>query len=89
MHTGSVPAAAAATPGTPELSPREAQVLTHWLRADSKTAVCEELFLGLGTVNTYLYRIREKYAVAGRPAATKAALLARALQDGLLGIDDL
>lgn len=41
------------------------------------------------TVNTYLERIRVKYAKLGRAAPTKAALVARAPQDGLIGIDEL
>lgn len=75
--------------GRPTLSGREVEVLLAWLRADSKPEVCGLLFISLGTVNTHLSRIREKYAAVGRPAPTKAALVARALQDGLVGIDDL
>jgi hypothetical protein len=40
-------------------------------------------------VNTYLTRVRAKYASAGRAAPTKASLVARALQDGLVTIDEL
>jgi hypothetical protein len=36
-----------------------------------------------------LSRIRAKYSAVGRTAPTKAALLARALQDGFIDIDDL
>ncbi|WP_433665096.1 helix-turn-helix transcriptional regulator [Nocardia sp. CA-128927] len=73
----------------PTLSGREVEVLLAWLRADSKPEVCVLLFISLGTVNTHLSRIREKYAAVGRPAPTKAILVVRALQDGLVGIDDL
>jgi hypothetical protein len=38
---------------------------------------------------THIARIRSKYADVGRPARTKAQLLARALQDGLVQLDDL
>jgi hypothetical protein len=40
-------------------------------------------------VNTHFGRVRTKYAAIGRPAPTKAALIARALQDGLINIDEL
>ena len=38
-------------------------------------------------MNTHLTRVRAKYAQAGRPATTKAALVIRALQDGYLDLD--
>ncbi|MFT7022852.1 MAG: DNA-binding CsgD family transcriptional regulator [Rhodococcus sp. (in: high G+C Gram-positive bacteria)] len=71
------------------LTKREIQVLTGWIRCDSKLAVANSLFISLGTVNTHLTRIRAKYAAVGRPASTKASLVARALQDGLIDIADL
>lgn len=73
----------------PHLTVREVEVLLSWFRCDSKTAVAGHLFLSLGTVNTHLTRIRQKYASVGRAAPTKASLVARALQDGLIEIDDL
>lgn len=73
----------------PKLSPREVEVMLHWFANDSKTATCKELFITMGTVNTHLNRIRDKYQAIGRPAQTKAALLARALQDGLIKLEDL
>ncbi|GAB18272.1 putative LuxR family transcriptional regulator [Gordonia effusa NBRC 100432] len=73
----------------PVLTPREAEVLRTWLLVDSKPAVGQELFISLGTVNTHLTRIRTKYAEIGRPAPTKAALVARAVQDGLISLDEL
>lgn len=72
-----------------QLSARELQILVTWLKTDSKTAVGQELFLAPSTVGTYLQRIREKYAHAGRPARTKAALAARAIQDGYIRLDEL
>ena len=74
---------------SPKLSAREVQVLLSWISRDSKSAACADLFITLGTVNTHLSRIREKYQAVGRPAPTKAALVARALQDGLLSLDEL
>jgi DNA-binding CsgD family transcriptional regulator len=73
----------------PKLSQREIEVLRAWLNLDSKSAVAESLFISLGTVNTHLARIRVKYNEVGRGAPTKAALVARAIQDGIVHIDDL
>lgn len=73
----------------PGLSAREVEVLIAWITADTKSAVSEALFIAPGTVNTHLSRIRLKYHQAGRAAPTKAALLARAVQDGLIGLDEL
>lgn len=73
----------------PKLTQREIQVLTGWIKCDSKPEVAKSLFLSLGTVNTHLTRIRAKYAAVGRPASTKASLVARALQDGLIDIAEL
>ncbi|WP_040865664.1 helix-turn-helix transcriptional regulator [Nocardia exalbida] len=73
----------------PALSSREIEVLLAWIASDSKLEVSRRLYISLGTVNTHLARIRDKYASVGRPAPTKAALVARALQDGLIDIEDL
>ncbi len=73
----------------PELAPREREVLLAWFRTDSKDEVARELHIAPTTVRTHLQRIRAKYAAAGRPAPTKAALVARAIQDGLIDVDDL
>ncbi|OZE90529.1 LuxR family transcriptional regulator [Rhodococcoides fascians] len=76
-------------PTRPGLTDREIEVLLCWIRLDSKTDVARALFLSLGTVNTHLTRIRAKYTSVGRSAPTKAALVARALQDGLVDISEL
>ncbi len=73
----------------PGLSPREEQVLIAWMNCDTKTEVSRTLFIALGTVNTHLSRVRKKYDAVERPATTKATLVARALQDGLVQLDDL
>ncbi len=73
----------------PRLTAHEIVVLRAWLRCDSKAAVAQQLHIALGTVNTYLTRIRQKYSSVGRPAPTKAALVVRALQDGIVALDDL
>ncbi|TCJ95654.1 LuxR family two component transcriptional regulator [Nocardia alba] len=76
-------------PSRPVLSPREREVLLAWFQTESKALVGQRLFITTGTVNTHLERIRTKYAQAGRPASTKAALVARAIQDGLVDPDEL
>lgn len=73
----------------PNLSAREREVQRLWLLCDSKVEVGRQMYLAIGTVNTHLTRIRAKYAAVGRPAQTKAALVARALQDGILRLDEL
>jgi DNA-binding NarL/FixJ family response regulator len=73
----------------PVLAPREQEVLLAWFRTDSKELVAQQLFLAPSTVRTHLQRIRAKYIAAGRPAGTKAALVARAIQDRIISIDEL
>jgi DNA-binding CsgD family transcriptional regulator len=64
-------------------------VLTQWFQCESKQLVADRMRITTRTVDTYLDRVRVKYANVGRPAPTKAALLARAIQDGLVGLEDL
>ena len=73
----------------PDLSDREKEVLIAWLTTDSKIAVGQSLFITASTVRTHIQRIRDKYEAVGRPASTKAALTVRAIQDGLITVDDL
>jgi DNA-binding CsgD family transcriptional regulator len=73
----------------PGLSLREREVLRAWVLADSKEEVGQRLYIAESTVNTHIARIRTKYEAVGRPAPTKAALLARALQDGIVELDQL
>ncbi|MFE3740392.1 DNA-binding response regulator [Streptomyces sp. NPDC059134] len=75
--------------GRPTLTPREVEVLLEWFQSESKAMVGASLGLSVRTVNTYLERVRIKYANAGRPATTKANLVARAIQDGLTSLDEL
>lgn len=75
--------------GRPRLTPREQEILLAWFQTESKELVAEQLFITASTVRTYLQRVRAKYAAAGRPAPTKAALVARAVQDGIIGVDEL
>lgn len=75
--------------GRPALADRERQVLVAWFQTESKQLVGERLYISPATVRTHLQRIRVKYAAVGRPAPTKAALVARAIQDGMISVDDL
>jgi two-component system nitrate/nitrite response regulator NarL len=73
----------------PSLSGRELDVLIAWFQCESKHLVATRLGLATTSVNTYLDRVRLKYAAVGRPAATKAALVTRALQDGLIDLEEM
>ena len=82
-------AMANASGNRPRLSARELEVLRAWFASDSKTLVGKQLHLSAKSVETYIARVRVKYANVGRAAPNKAALVARALQDGLVELDDL
>jgi DNA-binding NarL/FixJ family response regulator len=75
--------------GRPELTEQERRVLIAWLLTDNKDGVSRQLHIAPSTVRTHLQRIRRRYREINRPAPSKAALFARALQDGLLGIHDV
>jgi DNA-binding NarL/FixJ family response regulator len=77
------------TVGRPNLARREKEVLIAWFRTESKDLVAGQLQIAPTTVRTHLQRVRAKYAAVGRPATTKAALIARAIQDGIINIDDI
>jgi DNA-binding NarL/FixJ family response regulator len=77
------------TTGRPRLSLREREVLAAWCRLENKDLVARRLYIERSTVRTHLQRVRTKYAAVGRPAPTKASLIARAIQDGILGVDEL
>jgi DNA-binding NarL/FixJ family response regulator len=77
------------TVGRPRLSRREREVLLAWFQTENKELVAKKLFIEPSTVRTHLERVRTKYAAVGRAAPTKAALIARAIQDGILSVDDL
>lgn len=77
------------TLGRIKLSEREKQVLIAWFQTESKELVAKRLFIAPTTVRTHLQRARAKYANVGRPAPTKSALLARAIEDGILSLNDL
>ncbi|MCE7006777.1 response regulator transcription factor [Kibdelosporangium philippinense] len=73
----------------PNLTQRQIDVLLEWFHCESKEMVAQKLNLTVSTVNGYLDRVRVKYANVGREAPTKAALVARAIQDGIVKVDEL
>jgi DNA-binding NarL/FixJ family response regulator len=75
--------------GRPELTAQERRVLIAWLLNENKESVGKTLHIAPSTVRTHLQRIRRRYREINRPAPSKAALFARAVQDGLLGIHDV
>jgi len=78
-----------ATLGRIKLSDGEKEVLVAWFQTESKELVGKRLYIAPTTVHTHLQRARAKYASVGRPAPTKSALLARAIEDGILSLNDL
>ncbi|MFD6857097.1 LuxR C-terminal-related transcriptional regulator [Rhodococcus sp. NPDC060086] len=77
------------TYSSPQLSARETEILREWLLCESKSETASRLFVTAATVSTHIARIRDKYMRVGRPANTKTSLLVRALQDGVVSIDEL
>lgn len=73
----------------PRLSTREVQVLRAWFAAPSKDVVAAELHITVKTVDTYIGRVRMKYADVGREARTKSDLVSRALDDGIITLAEL
>lgn len=76
-------------PHRPRLSPREKEVLLEWFHCESKEMVAKRLNITVSRVNQCLERARLKYAKVGREAPTKAALVARLIQDGHVSVDEL
>lgn len=72
----------------PHLTERQRQIILAWLQYGTKERVARELFVTPSTVKTHIQRIRKSYTDVGRPAGTKFALFIRAIQDGLISIDD-
>ena len=68
----------------PRLSAGETQALTLYVGGLSTQEVAEQMDVQYETAKTYLRRVREKYAKAGRPASRKAELIRRAAEDGYL-----
>lgn len=71
-------------PGAAHLSAAEERALRLYAQGYSTVEVAERMDIGYETAKTYLRRVREKYAKAGRPASRKSELIRRAAEDGLL-----
>ena len=72
----------------PPLSPQERRALVLYASGLPLKSVARQLDISVETAKTYLTRVREKYATAGREARTKIALHRRAVEDGLLHDSD-
>ncbi|SIN69172.1 response regulator transcription factor [Agromyces cerinus] len=66
------------------LSAAEEKALRYYAQGLSTVEVGRRMDVGYETAKTYLRRVREKYAKAGRPASRKAELIRRAAEDGYL-----
>lgn len=69
---------------SPNLAPREMEAVRLYAAGMKLASVARRLGVSEDTARTHLLRARHKYAVAGRPAATKTDLYVRAVEDGLL-----
>jgi two-component system, NarL family, nitrate/nitrite response regulator NarL len=71
-------------PARPVLSQQERQALLLWFQGMSKASVGRRMSISENTVRQYISRARAKYAATGRIAPSKDALLARAIEDGVI-----
>jgi DNA-binding NarL/FixJ family response regulator len=71
-------------PARPALSQQEQQALLLWFQGMSKASVGRRMSVSENTVRQYISRARAKYAATGRTAPSKDALLARAIEDGVI-----
>ncbi len=76
-------------PARPALSQQERQALLLWFQGKSKASVGQRMGISENTVRQYISRARAKYAATGRSAASKEALLARAIEDGVIKSDEI
>jgi two-component system, NarL family, nitrate/nitrite response regulator NarL len=72
------------SPDRPALSQQEQQALLLWFQGMSKASVGRRMSISENTVRQYISRARAKYAATGRTATSKDALLARAIEDGVI-----
>jgi DNA-binding NarL/FixJ family response regulator len=72
------------SPDRPALSQQERQALLLWFQGMSKASVGRRMSISENTVRQYISRARAKYAATGRTATSKDALLARAIEDGVI-----
>ncbi len=71
-------------PARPKLSVSEKEALSLYANGSSMSDVAAQMNVQYETAKTYVRRVREKYAKAGRPSSTKAELMRRAAEDGYL-----
>ena len=71
-----------ATVPVPALSLGEVRALTLYASGLTTPQVAERMGVKYETAKTYLRRVREKYAKAGRPASKRVDLMNRAIDDG-------
>jgi len=76
-------------PQRPALSEQERTALKLWFQSMSKASVARRMGISERTVRQYIDRARVKYARSGRKAITKTALLARAIEDGIVRPDEI
>jgi two-component system nitrate/nitrite response regulator NarL len=76
-------------PARPTLSEQERQALLLWFQGMSKASVGRRMSVSENTVRQYITRARAKYAATGRTAPSKDALLARAIEDGVIKPGDI
>ncbi|GAA4460121.1 response regulator [Phytohabitans houttuyneae] len=76
-------------PDAPILSERERTALLWWFQSMSKASVASRMGISPHTVDMYIRRARLKYAQVGRAAPTKADMLVRAIEDGLVTADEI
>ncbi|GAA1789188.1 hypothetical protein GCM10009682_09050 [Luedemannella flava] len=77
------------SPNRPVLSAQETRALKLWFQHPKKHTVARDMGLSVETVDQYISRARIKYATVGRPAPNKAAMVARAIEDGLIRPEDV
>jgi two-component system nitrate/nitrite response regulator NarL len=68
----------------PQLSGREREALLLWFQGMDMGSVAHRMDITEHTVKQYIDRARVKYARVGRPVPSRFALLARAIEDGLI-----
>ena len=76
-------------PARPALSEQERQALLLWFQGMSKASVGRRMSISENTVRQYISRARAKYAASGRTAPSKDALLARAVEDGVIKLSEI
>lgn len=77
------------SPRRPHLSTQERNALLWWFQSMSKASVARRMGVSAHTVDMYIRRARVKYSQVGRDAPTKADMLARAIEDGLVKADEI